>query len=59
VPTSSLVLVVSARLSTTDTDAARRDQTIAYTQTTSSNYVMVVRHATSTTVAAYALRIMS
>jgi hypothetical protein len=55
----SLVLVVSVRLSTTDTGAARHDQTIAYTPTTSLNCVMVVHHSISTMDNAYALRIMS
>jgi hypothetical protein len=55
----SIVLVVNARLSTTDTDAARHDQTIAYMPTTSLNYVTVVRRSISTMVVAYALRTMS
>jgi hypothetical protein len=55
----SSVQGTGARLSTTDTGAARRDQTIAYTPTTSSSFVMVVLHSISTMAVAYALRIMS
>jgi hypothetical protein len=55
----SLVLVVNARLSTTDTGAARQSPSIACTQTTSLNYVMVVLHSISTMAVAYALRTTS
>jgi hypothetical protein len=55
----SLVLVVNAKLSTTDTDAARPSPTIAYTPITSLSCAMVVRPSMSLTVVVYALPTMS
>jgi hypothetical protein len=53
----SLVLVVNARLSTTDTDAARQSRSIACMPITSLSFVMVVHCWISTMVNAFALRI--